>query len=151
MSEETLKSKLMAEMKAAMRAKAKERLGAIRLIQSEIKRIEVDERIEVDDARVIAVLDKMRKQRKDSITQFEKGGRPELAEIEAREIVVIEEFLPAALDEAEIDKMIADAVAKTGAESVRDMGKVMGLLKPELQGRADMGQVGQKIKAALGA
>ena len=151
MSEETLKSQLTAEMKNAMRAKAKERLGAIRLIQAEIKRIEVDERIEVDDARVIAVLDKMRKQRKDSIAQFEKGGRPELAEIEAREITVIEEFLPAGLSDAEIDSMIADAVAKTGAESIRDMGKVMGLLKPLLQGRADMGEVGKKIKATLGA
>lgn len=145
----SLKEQLTAAMKDAMRAKAKARLGAIRLIQAEIKRIEVDERNEVDDARVLAVLDKMRKQRKDSIEQFTKGGRPELAEIEAAEIAVIEEFMPAALSGEEIDRLIATTLAETGAGSIKDMGKVMAALKPQLQGRADMGEVSQKIKAAL--
>lgn len=149
MTDVSLKEQLTAAMKDAMRAKAKARLGAIRLIQAEIKRIEVDERIEVDDTRVLAVLDKMRKQRKDSIEQFTAGGRPELAEIEAAEIAVIEEFMPAALSSEEIDQLIAAALSETGASSIKDMGKVMAKLKPQLQGRADMGQVSQQIKAAL--
>ncbi|MGI9288617.1 MAG: GatB/YqeY domain-containing protein [Pseudomonadales bacterium] len=149
MTDVSLKEQLTAAMKDAMRAKAKARLGAIRLIQSEIKRIEVDERVEVDDARVLAVLDKMKKQRKDSIEQFTAGGRPELAEIEAAEIAVIEEFMPAALGADEIDQLINAALAETGASSIKDMGKVMAMLKPQLQGRADMGQVSQQIKAAL--
>lgn len=149
MTDQSLKQRLTAEMKDAMRAKAKQRLGTIRLIQAEIKRIEVDERIEVDDARVLAVLDKMRKQRNDSIEQFNAGGRPELAEIEAAEIVVIEEFMPASLSADEIDQLIAAALAQTGASSMQDMGKVMAVLKPQLQGRADMSQVSKQIKAAL--
>ncbi|MGI9292431.1 MAG: GatB/YqeY domain-containing protein [Pseudomonadales bacterium] len=149
MTDASLKEQLTEAMKDAMRAKAKARLGAIRLIQAEIKRIEVDERIEVDDARVLAVLDKMKKQRKDSIEQFTAGGRPELAEIEAAEIAVIEEFMPAALSAGEIDQLITAALAETGASSIKDMGKVMAMLKPQLQGRADMGQVSQQIKAAL--
>lgn len=151
MAEQTLKERLTEAMKTAMRDKAKTRLGTIRLIQAEIKRIEVDERIEVDDARVIAVLDKMRKQRKDSIEQFIKGDRQDLADIEAAEVLVVEEFLPQALSEAELGDMIAAAIAESGAESMRDMGKVMGILKPKLQGRADMGAVSQQIKAALSA
>lgn len=144
-----LKQQLQQAMKDAMRAKEKERLGTIRLIQAEIKRIEVDERIEVDDERVLAILDKMRKQRRDSITQFTEGGRKDLADIEAREVVVIEEFLPAALSDAEIEAFVAEAIAAVGAESMKDMGKVMGQLKPKLQGRADMGAVSKLIKAAL--
>ncbi len=136
-------------MKSAMRKKAKQRLGTIRLIQAEIKRMEVDERIELDDTRVLAILDKMRKQRRDSIEQFLKGDRKDLADIEEAEVVVIEEFLPQALSQDEIDQLIKEAIASTGAESMRDMGKVMGVLKPQLQGKADMGAVSQQIKAAL--
>jgi|TARA_B110000967_G_scaffold26696_1_gene24398 hypothetical protein len=136
-------------MKAAMRAKDKPRLGAIRLIQADIKRIEVDERIEVDDARVLAILDKMVKQRRDSITQYEDAGRQELADIEIAEITVIQDFLPTALSDDEIAAMVAAAVAETGAASMADMGKVMGILKPQIQGRADGGAVSGLVKAAL--
>lgn len=150
MSEPTLKARINDEMKAAMRAKDKPRLGAIRLIQAEIKRIEVDERIEVDDERLLAVLDKMCKQRRDSIQQYEDAGRTELAEQERLEIDVIQEFLPAQLSEDELNDLIAEAIAASGAESMKDMGKVMGQLKPKLQGRADMGEVSKLIKARLG-
>lgn len=149
MSDTTLKARITEAMKAAMKAKEKERLSAIRLIQAEIKRIEVDERIEVDDSRVIAILDKMLKQRKDSIQQFEAAGRQELADIEKAEIAVIQAFLPAALSEEELNTMIDQAISTSGAESVRDMGKVMGILKPQVQGRADMGAVSQAIKSKL--
>lgn len=149
MTDVSLKERLTEAMKDAMRARAKQRLGTIRLIQADIKRIEVDERIEIDDTRVLAVLDKMRKQRNDSIEQFTAGGRPELAEIEAAEIAVIEEFMPASLGADEIDQRIAAALAETGASSMQDMGKVMAVLKPQLQGRADMSQVSKQIKAAL--
>ncbi len=145
----TLKDNIKDAMKAAMRAKEKERLGTIRMIQAEIKRIEVDERIDVDDQRILAILDKMCKQRRDSISQFEEAGRDELAAIEQAEMAVIQEFLPAALSEAEINELIEQAVVSSGAESPRDMGKVMGILKPQLQGRADMGSVSQLIKARL--
>ena len=145
----SLKDDIKEAMKAAMRAKEKERLGTIRMIQAEIKRIEVDERIDVDDQRILAILDKMCKQRRDSISQFEEAGRDELAAIERAEMAVIQEFLPAALSEAEINELIEQAVASSGAESPRDMGKVMGILKPQLQGRADMGSVSQLIKARL--
>ncbi len=147
---ESLKSQVTSAMKDAMRAKAKERLSAIRLIQAEIKRIEVDERIEVDDARLLAVLDKMVKQRRDSISQFESAGRQELADKEQAEIEVIQEFLPEALSEEELTGMIDEAIASSGAESMRDMGKVMGILKPKIQGRADVGAVSGMIKAKLG-
>ncbi len=149
MTEQTLKACIHEAMKTAMRAKDKQRLATIRLIQAEIKRIEVDERIDIDDARLLAVLDKMCKQRRDSIQQFTDAGRTELADIETAEIAVIQEFLPAQLDDDELTKMIADAIASTGAESMKDMGKVMGVLKPALQGRADMGEVSKKIKSAL--
>lgn len=149
MTETTLKQRITDEMKSAMRDKAKQRLGTIRLIQAEIKRIEVDERIELDDTRVLAILDKMRKQRRDSIAQFLKGDRKDLADIEEAEVMVIEEFLPQALSQDELDKLIKEAISSTGAESMRDMGKVMGVLKPQLQGKADMGAVSQQIKAAL--
>ncbi len=144
-----LKATINNAMKEAMKAREKERLGTIRLIQAEFKRVEVDERIELDDARVLAILDKMLKQRRDSVAQFEAAAREDLASIERAEMAVIESFLPEALSDEEIAQMIADAVRETGAESVRDMGKVMALLKPQLQGRADIAQVSQKIKAAL--
>ena len=119
------------------------------LILSEVKRIEVDERIEIDDERLLAILDKMIKQRRDSITQYEAAGRDELAAIEIGEIAVIQDFLPTALTEEEINAMIAVAIAETGAESMRDMGKVMGILRPQIQGRADGGAVSGLVKVAL--
>lgn len=145
----SLKKQITEAMKDAMRAKAKVRLGTIRLIQADIKRIEVDERIEVDDTRVLAILDKMVKQRRDSIKQFEDAGRQELADVEQAEIEVIQEFLPEALSEDELAAMIDDAIASTGAESMKDMGKVMGIIKPKIQGRADVGAVSGLIKGKL--
>lgn len=150
MSESTLKEQITEAMKAAMRAKDKERLGAVRLILAEIKKIEVDERIDPDDARITSVMDKMVKQRRDSIKQYEDAGRDELAAKEQAEIDVIQEFLPSQLSEAEIEAIVAEAVAATGAASMQDMGKVMGQVKPKVVGRADMGVVSQKVKAALG-
>ena len=151
MDEHTLKARVQEEMKAAMRAKDKQRLGAIRLILTEIKRIEVDERINPDDARLISVMDKMCKQRRDSIQQYENAGRAELVAQEVAEITVIQEFLPNQFSPAELTQMIDDAIASTSAESIKDMGKVMGSLKPKLQGRADMGEVSKQIKAVLTA
>jgi len=145
----SMKKQINDAMKDAMRAKDKPRLGAIRLIQAEIKRIEVDERIEIDDPRILAILDKMVKQRRDSINQYETAGRQELADIEIAEINVIQDFLPAALSDAEISAMVAAAVTETGASSMADMGKVMGILKPQIQGRADGGAVSGLVKAAL--
>ena len=145
----SMKEQIKTAMKEAMRAKDKPRLGAIRLIQADIKRIEVDERIEVDDARVLAILDKMVKQRRNSISQYKAAARQELADIEIAEISVIQEFLPTALTDEEITAMIEDAVAQTGAASMADMGKVMGILKPQIQGRADGGAVSGRVKAAL--
>lgn len=138
------------EMKAAMRAKDKPRLNVIRLIQSEFKRIEVDERIELDEARVLAVLDKMVKQRRDSAKQYEEADRQELADQEHFEITVVSEFLPQALTDEEVTQLINDAIAATNASGMQDMGKVMGILKPQLQGRADMGATSKLIKAQLG-
>ncbi len=149
MSEETLKVRITTEMKAAMRAKDKPRLGTIRLIQAEIKRIEVDERIELDDTRVLAILDKMSKQRRDSLSQFKDAGRDDLAEQEQIELDVIAEFLPAALTDDELLALIDRAVADSGAQAMSDMGKVMAILKPLVQGRADMGAVSKQIKARL--
>ena len=145
----SMKTQLTDAMKDAMRARDKPRLSAIRLMLSEVKRIEVDERIEISDERLIAILDKMIKQRRDSITQYEAAGRQELADIEIGEISVIQEFLPVALTEEEISIMIAAAIGATGAESMRDMGKVMGILKPQIQGRADGGAVSGLVKSAL--
>lgn len=149
MSESPLKTEITNVMKDAMRAKDKERLGTIRLVLSEIKRVEVDERIDPDDARITSIMDKMVKQRRESIKQYTEGGRQELADKEQSEIDVIQEFLPQPLSEDEIDALIAEAVSATGAASMQDMGKVMGMLKPKLAGRADMGSVSQKIKATL--
>lgn len=146
----TLKLRITEAMKAAMRAHEKTRLGAIRLIQTEIKRVEVDERIEVDDARVLAILDRMVKQRRDSIEQFRAAGREDLVEIEAGEVAVIQEFMPQPLDAAEIEALIDAAVRESGATTMKDMGRAMAILKPKVQGRADMGLISQRIKARLG-
>lgn len=149
MAEQTLKAQIQQQMKEAMRAKDKQRLGTIRLILAEVKRIEVDERTDVDDERLLAVLDKMCKQRRDSIQQYSDAGRSELADIESAEIVIIQEFLPAQLSAEELSALVDEAVSNSGAESMKDMGKVMGQLKPKLQGRADMGEVSKLIKARL--
>ena len=149
MSDQSLTDTIRAAMKAAMKAKDKERLGTIRLIQAEFKRIEVDERIEVDDARALAVLDKMVKQRRDSIAQYTDAGRDELAAREQAEIDVIQEYLPAQLSEAELAEMVDAAIAAAGGSGMQAMGAVMGQLKPQLQGRADMGAVSQLVKAKL--
>ena len=145
----SMKTTLKDAMKEAMRAKDKPRLSAIRLVQAEIKRVEVDERIEIDDARVLAILDKMVKQRRDSITQYEAAGRQELADIEIAEINVIQDFLPTALTDAEIAELVQNAISQTGAASMADMGKVMGILRPQVQGRGDTGAVSGLVKAAL--
>jgi len=136
-------------VKQAMRAKDKPRLGALRLAAAEFKRVEVDERIEIDDERALVLLDKMVKQRRDSIRQYEEAGRDDLADTEKFEVSVISEFLPEALSEDELAKLVADAVAQTGATGMQDMGKLMGVLKPQVQGRADMAQVSQLVKANL--
>lgn len=138
-------------MKAAMKGGDKPRLGVVRLALAAIKQIEVDERIELDDDRVLAVLDKMVKQRRESISQYTDAGRTDLAEQEEYEISVLKDFLPEALSADEIAQMIAKAIEDTGAASIKDMGKVMGILKPQMQGRADMGAVSGKIKAQLNA
>ena len=149
MSDCPLKQRLVEAMKDAMRARDKPRLGTIRLALSDIKRVEVDERIDPDDTRVISILDKMIKQRRESISQFEIAGRAELVAQEQLEIKVIQEFLPQALSDSEIEQIVSAALTETGAESMKDMGKVMGLVKPQIVGRADMGLVSQKIKTAL--
>ena len=145
----SLKQRLTDDMKAAMKAGEKERLGVIRLVNAAIKQKEVDERVELDDAAVLAVLDKMVKQRKDSVTQYEAAAREDLAAIERAEIVVIERYLPAKLDEAAILAAIDAAIAQTGASGAADMGKLMGVLKPKLAGQADMGQVSALVKRRL--
>ncbi|MEI6267859.1 MAG: GatB/YqeY domain-containing protein [Methylococcaceae bacterium] len=144
-----LTDRIKEDMKASMKGGAKARLGVIRLILAAIKQVEVDERIQLDNDRVILVLDKMLKQRRESIRQFGDAGRLDLVAIEEAEILVIQDFLPQALSEEEVDAMVSDAVLESGAESVKDMGKVMALLKAKLQGRADMSVVSTKIKAAL--
>jgi len=146
----SLKGKITDDMKSAMKAGEKDRLKAVRLILAAIKQIEVDQRIELDDAAVLAVLDKMVKQRRDSVEQFQKGGRDDLVEIELAEIAVIETYLPEQLSNEELDALIDDVISATGAESIRDMGKVMGQIKTQAAGRADMGAVGAKVKARLG-
>jgi len=136
-------------MKTAMKSGDKERLAVIRLMMSAMKQIEVDERIELDDNRVLGVLDKMVKQRRESISQFQAGGRDDLADKELAEIDTISDFLPQALTEAEIETIINSAISETGAASMKDMGKVMGIVKPQITGRADMGAVSGKIKSLL--
>ncbi|GDX85479.1 aspartyl-tRNA amidotransferase subunit B [Methylococcaceae bacterium] len=137
------------EMKIAMKSGEKKRLGVIRLMLAAVKQIEVDERIELDDSRVLVILDKMVKQRRESIRQYTDGNRVDLADIESAEILIIQDFLPQPLTEAEIDAMVAQAVADSGAASIKEMGKVMALLKEPMQGRADMSVVSVKIKAAF--
>ncbi len=137
-------------MKAAMRSGEKERLGVIRMITAAIKQREVDERISLDDAQVLSVLEKMIKQRKESLVQFQAGNRQDLADKEAGEITLLQGYLPSQLSDAELDVLIVEAIAATGASSIKDMGKVMGIIKGKAQGRADMAAVGAKIKAKLG-
>ena len=145
----TLKERITDDMKNAMRAGEKERLGTIRLVLAAIKQREVDERITLDDGQVLAVLEKMIKQRKESITQFENGGRSDLVAKEQAELSVLQAYLPAQMSDAEIDALIAEAVAASGATSIKDMGKVMGLVKAKAQGKADMGAVSARIKQKL--
>jgi uncharacterized protein len=147
----SLKGQITDDMKSAMKAGDKDRLKVVRLIMAAIKQIEVDTRTELDDAAVLAVLGKMVKQRRDSVEQFEAGGREDLARIERDEIVVIEQYLPAQLSEDELTRMVDDVIKATGAESIRDMGKVMGQIKAKAAGRADMGAVGAAVKARLNA
>ena len=144
-----LSNRITDDVKVAMKAKDKPRLGVLRLITAAIKQREVDERITLDDDQVLAVLEKMIKQRKDSIAQYEKAGRDELAQQEALELGIIQDYLPEQLSDDEIDALIAEAISSTGAASMKDMGKVMGMLKPRLAGRADMGKVSQIIKKHL--
>ena len=151
MSTAPLKQRLTDEMKTAMKGGDKKRLGVIRLVLSAIKQIEVDERIELDDDRIIAVLDKMTKQRRESASQYKDAGRDDLLAQEIYEIDILKDYLPSALSDEEIESMINDAISSTGASSIKDMGKVMGQLKPKMQGRADMGSVSGKIKARLNA
>ena len=151
MSEQPLTATIKAEMKAAMKARDKERLSAIRLVMAEFKRIEVDERIEVDDARALAVIDKMVKQRRDSAQQYTDAGREELAAVENAEIIVLLEFLPSQLSEEELIAMVDAAIAASGATGMQAMGPVMGQLKPQLAGRADVGAVSKLVKERLTA
>jgi uncharacterized protein YqeY len=146
----TLKERITDDMKAAMRAGEKDRLATIRLILAAVKQIEVDERITLDEARMLSVLEKLGKQRKESIAQFESGGRADLVAKEAAELAVIQAYLPAQLSDAELDALIAEAMASTGAASIKDMGKVMGVVKAKAAGRADMAAVGARIKQKLG-
>jgi uncharacterized protein YqeY len=144
-----LREQITEDMKAAMRAKEAGKLGTIRLLLAEIKRKEVDERIEVNDTQTLAIIEKMIKQRKDSITQFEAGGRADLADIEKAELVVLGAYMPAGLSEQEVAAAVADAVAASGAAGPQDMGKVMAIVKPKLAGRADMTVVSALVKKAL--
>jgi len=149
MTELSLKTRITESMKDAMRARDKPRLAAIRLILADIKRVEVDEQIDIEDTRVLAVLDKMSKQRRDSAKLYHDAGREDLVAIENTELPVIQEFLPGQLGEQELQQIIDDAIAATGASSMKDMGPLMGILKPQVQGRADMAQVSTRIKSIL--
>jgi uncharacterized protein YqeY len=146
----SLKDRITEDMKSAMRAGEKDRLSCIRMLQAGIKQREVDERITLDDAQVLAVIDKMIKQRKESVVQFEAGNRADLVAKESAEIALLSNYLPAQLDDAELEAVIRDAIAATSAASMKDMGKVMGVLKPKVQGRTDMGALSARIKSALG-
>jgi uncharacterized protein YqeY len=146
----TLKERITEDMKSAMRSGEKDRLGLIRMLQAAIKQREVDERIQLDDSQTLAVIEKMIKQRKESVAQFQSGGREDLAAKENAEIAMLQAYLPAQLTAAELDAIVRDAIASTGATTVKDMGKVMAQVKAKAAGRADMGAVGARIKAALG-
>jgi uncharacterized protein YqeY len=150
MADCAFKQQLTADMKSTMKSGDKPRLAVIRLILSAIKQVEVDERIELDDTRVLAVIDKMAKQRRESITQFEKANRQDLIDIEQAELEIIQQYLPEALSDDEIENLISQAIESTGASEMKQMGQVMGVLKPQLQGRADMSKVSQLIKSRLG-
>ena len=145
----SLRNRIQDDIKTAMRGKQRERLAILRMLSAAIKQKEVDERVELDEAAITAVVEKMVKQRRESIRQYRDGGRDDLADREAAEITILEEYLPEPLAEEELDKLIDSAVSESGAESMKDMGKVMGLLKPRIQGRADMGDVSKRIKARL--
>ncbi len=145
-----LKERITEDMKSALRAGEKERLATVRLALAAIKQREVDERISLDDAQVLAVLEKMIKQRREAIAQFQSGGRADLVAKESAEIAVLQGYLPAQMSEAEIDALIAEAIAATGAASVKDMGKVMAFVKPKAQGRADMGALSTRVRQKLG-
>ena len=145
----SLKGNIQEDMKTAMKAGDRDRLKVIRLILAAVKQIEIDERTELDDGAVLGVLNKMVKQRRDSVSQFRQGGREDLAAIELAEIEVLEQYLPEPLSDSELDTLIKKAIAESGAESIRDMGKVMGRIKSEAAGRADMGAVGARVKAQL--
>lgn len=147
----SLKNKITDDMKTAMKAGDKDRLKVVRMILAAVKQVEVDTRTELDDAAVLGVLEKMVKQRRDSVEQFRQGGRDDLADNELAEITVLEAYLPEQLDEAEIDALIDEAIQATGADGMRDMGKVMGVINSKAAGRADMGVIGGKVKARLGA
>ena len=149
MANHPLKESITEAMKDAMRAKDKPRLGTIRLILAELKRIEVDERIDIEDDRVISILDKMTKQRRESIRQYEAADRQELADVEKFEITVIQDFLPAALDDSEIASIVAQAISDTGASSMKEMGAVMNIVRPQLMGRADLSVVSLQVKQQL--
>ena len=146
-----LKTQLTDAMKAAMKGGDKETLGVIRLMLAALKQVEVDERIELDDTRIITILDKMLKQRRESISMFDDAGRDDLSKIEKTEIEVIQHYLPQALSEEEITAIVNDAISKSGAASIKDMGKVMGIVKPQVTGRGDMGAISGKIKEILNA
>lgn len=146
----SLKERITEDMKAAMRARESERLGTIRMIQAAIKQREVDERITLDDNQVLSVIEKMIKTRKESVTQFESGGRADLAAKEKQEIELLQGYMPAQLSEAELDALVAASIRESGATSIKEMGKAMALLKQKAQGRADMGTVSAKLKAKLG-
>ncbi len=146
----SLKDTITSDVKAAMKSGDKDRLKVLRLVTAAIKQVEVDQRKDLEDADVVSVLEKMQKQRRDSIEQFEKGGREDLAAIERAEMDIIKVYLPEQLSDAELDALIDEAISSTGAESIRDMGKVMGAIKEKAAGRADMGAVGAKVKARLG-
>ena len=145
----TLKGQIQEDMKTAMKAGDKDRLKVVRLILAAIKQIEIDKRIELDDAAVLTVLNKMVKQRRDSVSQFTDGGRQDLADIELAEITVLDTYLPEQMSDDELESLVIQAIADTGAESIRDMGKVMGQIKSKAEGRADMAAVGAKVKARL--
>ena len=146
---DALKSRIQEDVKSAMRARERERLSALRLITAAVKQKEVDDRIELDDRGVVAVLEKMIKQRRDSIEQYKKAGRDELADREAFEIEVISAYMPAAMDDSEVDALVEAAISEVDASGMKDMGKVMGILKAKVQGRADMGAVSAKVRARL--
>lgn len=145
----TLKGQIQDDVKSALRSQDKERLKVLRLMLAAVQQVEVDTRSELDDAKILTVLNKMVKQRRDSIVQFEKGGREDLAKIENAEIAVLEQYLPEQMSEAELDAVIEQLIAESGADSVKDMGRVMGQLKAKAEGRADMGVASAKVKARL--